>query len=274
MKSAAPSPVWQPLTFGGVAGFARASFGRLLLVQFIVAILVGVSVAWVFASGWFPVIEKGIAALPGSGGAIRGGRLDWSGDVPARLAEDAFLAIVVDPEATGAIGQTGDVQLEFGRDRFKIRSLIGYVTVPYPSGWTLLLNRGESEAWWGAWRPFMFGGIVVTVVALLFASWLLLTILYAMPIGLIAFYSDRVVRWTGCLRMAGAAVLPGALMMSGAMLLYSLHRLDFVALLFAWLLHWVIGWVYVGIAPLRLPRVDAPRRRRGNPFGTAKPPRK
>lgn len=272
MKSAASPPVWQPLTFGGVAGFARASFGRLLLVQFVVAILVGVSVARVFAAGWFPVIEKAIAALP-SGGAVRGGRLEWSGDVPARLAEDAFLAIVVDPEGTGEIGQTGDVQLELGRNRVKIRSLIGYVTLPYPNGWTIVLNRGEAEASWGAWRPFLFGGIVVAVVVLLFAGWVFLTMLYAMPIGLIAFYSDRVVRWTGCLRMAGAAVLPGALMMSGAMLLYSLHRLNLVALLFAWLLHWVIGWVYAGIAPLRLPRVDAPRRR-GNPFGTAKPSRK
>jgi hypothetical protein len=104
-------------------------------------------------------------------------------------------------------------------------------------------------------------------------GWFLLMLLYAIPIGLVAFYSDRAVTWTGGLRMAGAVVLPGALMMSAAMLLYGLHRLNFVALLFAWLLHWVIGWGYAGIAPLRLPRVNAPRRR-GNPFGTAKPSRK
>jgi len=272
MDSAASPPVWQPLTFGGVAGFARASFGRLFLVQLIVAFLAGLSVAGVFASVWFPVIEKAMAELP-AGGAIRGGRLEWPGNSPMRLAEDAFLSIVVDPEGTRETNQSGDVQLELERNGVKIRSLVGYVTLPYPKEWTILLNRREAEAWWGAWRPFLLGGIVVAVVALLFAAWIFLTLLYAMPIGLVAFYSDRVVRWTGCLRMAGAAVLPGALVMSGATLLYGLHRLNVVGLLFAWLLHWVISWVYVGIAPLRLPRL-ANARRRGDPFGAAKPGRK
>lgn len=272
MDSAASPPVWQPLTFGGVASFARASFGRLFLVQLIVAVLVGLSVAGVFASVWFPVIEKATAALPADG-AIRGGRLEWPGNTPVRLAEDAFLSIVVDPEGTRETGHSGDVQLELGRSGVKIRSLVGYVTLPYPNDWTILLNRREAEAWWGAWRPFLLGGIVIAIVALLFAGWVFLTLLYAMPIGLVAFYSDRTVRWTGCLRMAGAAVLPGALMMSGAILLYSLHRLDLVGLLFAWVLHWVISWMYVCIAPLRLPRLtDA--RRRGDPFGAAKPSRK
>src|SRR2546422_8202912 len=40
METPASSPPWQPITFGGVAAFSRASFGRLFLVQFIVALLV------------------------------------------------------------------------------------------------------------------------------------------------------------------------------------------------------------------------------------------
>ncbi|HKS38573.1 MAG TPA: hypothetical protein VJW76_15375, partial [Verrucomicrobiae bacterium] len=252
--------------------FARASFGRLFLVQLIVAFLVGLSVAVVFATVWFPVIEKALTELP-AGGAIRRGRLEWPGQAPVRLAEDAFLSIVVDPEGTRETGQSGDVQLELERNGVRIRSLVGDVTIPYPNDWTILLNHREAKAWWGAWRPFLLGGVVIAVVALLLAGWVLLTLLYAMPIGLVAFYSDRVVRWTGCLRMAGAAVLPGALVMSGATLLYGLHRLNLVGLLFAWVLHWVISWVYVCIAPLRLPRLTNARRR-GDPFGAARPSRK
>jgi hypothetical protein len=62
--------------------------------------------------------------------------------------------------------------------------------------------------------------------------------------------------------------MPGALLMSGAILLYSFNRLNLVGLLFAWLLHIVVGWIYVGIAPSRLPRLTAGPHPRDNPFGS------
>src|SRR6185503_4707986 len=64
MGTPASSPSWQPITFGGVASFAHGSFGRLFVVQFIMALLVAGSVSVFLATAWFPVVEKAIARLP------------------------------------------------------------------------------------------------------------------------------------------------------------------------------------------------------------------
>ena len=269
METPASSPPWQPITFGGAAAFSRASFGRLFLAQSIVALLVAVSVLWFAISTWFPTIQNAIARLPETG-AIRNGRLEWSGPSPASLAEGAFLAVIVDVEGNNRIGQSSDVQLELERGQFKICSLFGCVAVPYPTDRTIVLNRGEVEPGWGAWRPFLLVGIGAGVVAGLMASWLVLATLYSLPLRLIMFYADRHVHWPGCWRIAAAAQLPGALLMSGAIFLYAFHRLNLVGFLFAWLLHAVIGWIYLGIAPARLPRLAGAPRRRGNPFGGEK----
>ena len=144
------SPTWQPITFGGVASFARASFGRLFIVQFIVALLVAGSVICFLAAAWFPVAQKAITRLPEKGG-IRRGQLDWTGPSPCSLAEATFLSIVVDVENSQPTGQSADVQLELHRGGFTIRSLLGNLAIPYPKDWTFALNRAEVESRWGAW---------------------------------------------------------------------------------------------------------------------------
>lgn len=269
METPAPSPPWQPITFGGVAAFSRASLGRLFLIQFIVALLAGASVHCFLLSAWFPVIQKTIARLPETG-AIRAGQLEWHGPSPSWLAEGTFLSIVVDPAGGSRTGQSADVQLELERNGFRICSLLGCAVVPYPKNWSIALNRAEADPWWGAWRPFLLIGIGAGVVTGMMASWLALATLYSVPLRLIAFYSDRKVNWSGCWRIAVAAQWPGALLMSGAIFLYGLNRLNFVGFLFAWLLHLVVGWIYIGIAPTRLPRLAGAPRRRGNPFGEKK----
>ena len=69
-------PVWQPLTFGGVAGFARARWTRLLLLQSIVAVFVAVTVVVLLSRCWFPVVTKAVQGLSDFG-AIRGAQLAW-----------------------------------------------------------------------------------------------------------------------------------------------------------------------------------------------------
>jgi len=58
--SAEPTFAWEPLTPRGVAAFARAKLGRLLLVQFIVALVAAASVGWFFDDGCFPTITAAI----------------------------------------------------------------------------------------------------------------------------------------------------------------------------------------------------------------------
>src|SRR6185436_353132 len=166
-------PPWQPITFGGVASFARASFGRLLIVQFIVALLVAGSTTCFLAAAWFPVVEKAITRLPEKG-AVRSGKLDWTGPSPCPLAEATFLSIVVDVENSQPTGQSADVQLELRQGGFKIRSLLGTLTLPYPKDQTIGFNRAEVESRWGAWRPFLLASIGVGSVIGVIAIWLVL----------------------------------------------------------------------------------------------------
>ena len=266
METPASSLPWQPITFGGVASFARASFGRLFIVQFIVALVVAGSVSCFLAAAWFPVTQKAIARLPEKG-TIRRGQLDWTGPSPCSLAEATFLSIVVDVANSQPPGQSADVQLELHRGGLRIRSLFGHLAIPYPKDWTIALNRAEVESRWGAWQPFLLAGIGAGVVIGVMAIWLVLATLYSLPLRLLTFYSDRDVSWLGCWRMAGAAQLPGALLMSGGILLYGFNRLNLIGLLFAWLLHVVIAWLYIGIAPARLSRLAGSVHRRDNPFG-------
>jgi len=273
MGTPASSASWQPITLGGVASFARASIGRLVIVQFIVALLAAGSVSCFMAVAWFPVVGMAIERLPEKG-AIRRGQLDWTGASPCLLAETSFLSVTVDVANSQPTGQSADVQLEFHEGGFKIRSLFGSLTSPYPKDWTIALNRAEVEPRWGAWQPFLLVGIGVGVVIIVMAIWLVLATFYSLPLRLLSFYSDRVVSWSGCWRMAGAAQLPGALLMSGGILLYGFNRLNLIGVLFAWLLHVVVAWIYIGCAPTRLSRLSGSPRRRDNPFGGAQRRRK
>ena len=115
---------WQPLTMRGVAAFAHASLGRLLLVQLIVALLAAGSVVWFLHQVWFPTVGEAIRQLPPQG-ELRSGRLDWRGATPSRLAEGRFLAFVVDLDHTGTARGPAHVQVEFGRADCKVLCLLG-----------------------------------------------------------------------------------------------------------------------------------------------------
>src|SRR5271170_5749378 len=131
---------WEPLTPRGVAAFAHSSFSRLLLVQFILALLVAASVAWFLYDGCFPVIREAIHNLPAAG-EIRSGQLDLSSDSPQLLAEGRFLAFDIDSNHSGQIHSTADVQIEFGGKTIRVFSLLGYAEFQYLPGQIILFNR-------------------------------------------------------------------------------------------------------------------------------------
>jgi len=241
------------LTFGGVAAFAQPARGRLLKIQLTVALFVAGSLVWLLAHAWFPQIDQAVAGLPARG-AIRNGTLDWDGTSPARLAEGPFLSLTVDLDGSGNLGRSADLHVEFGRTELRLGSLLGYWRVPYPTGRSMILNRTEANAWWGAWRTFLLIGAGALAGTSLLASWVLVAILYAFGIRLIAFYADRQVSTLGSVRLAAAALLPGSAMMGLTLILYGHQRLSLLGLLLAWLIHWVVGWVYAALAPFWLPR--------------------
>ena len=263
------SPSWQPLTFGGVASFSHAPFSRFFLVTFAFVAMTAATVVILFYLAWEPALRKAIVRLPEEG-AVRSGQIDWKGQTPVRLAEGNFLSIVVDLDRTGELGYAADLQCEIGRNEFRLRSMLGYVGLPYPTHLTVPLNRHDLEPWWGAWHPVVAAGLAVIVVLGLFVAWTIVGAFYALPVQLIAYYADRQISVFGAWRLAVAALMPGTLLMSAALLAYSFQRLNLIQLVFAWVVHFALGWVYVVIAPMCLPRqqrIPGAQGKKSNPFG-------
>jgi hypothetical protein len=265
MKVAASTFAWEPLTPRGVAAFARAKLGRLLLVQFIVALLAAVSVVWFFDDGCFPTISAAIQKLPADG-EIRSGKLDWHGDPSQLLAEGKFLAFDVDLNHSGQIHSTADVQIEFGKDSIRIFSLLpGYSEIFYLPDRVALFNRTELEPLWGAWVADILFIAAAAVTAGLLLSWWLLATIYFLPVWLLGFYANRNLGFRACWKLSGAALLPGALLMAAAVLFYDAGFLDLVSLGFLFAAHFALGWIYLFLSQLFLPRIPEPQTK-GNPF--------
>ena len=244
---------WQPLTARGVATFARASLGRLLLVQLIVALLTAGTVVWFLHKCWFPTIGEAIRGLPPQG-EIHSASLDWTGPSPARLAEGQFLAIVVDLDHAGEARSPAHVQVEFGRGDFKVYTLLGNFQSAYSRGWKVAFNRTELWPRWGAWAPAILAIVAGLAAGCLMVCWACLATVYCLPAWLIAFFANRYCSLGGSWRLAGAALMPGALLMCTIIILYGLGALDLVRLAIAGAVHLLVGWGYLLVSPLRLPR--------------------
>ncbi|MEN9576304.1 MAG: hypothetical protein RL514_4159 [Verrucomicrobiota bacterium] len=265
-------PTWQPLTFGGVAAFARAGWSRLLLLQAIVAAFIIVGVVVFLTRCWFPVLTQAVESLSDFG-VVRGAQLAWPKQDAIVLAENRFLGLVVDLDESGATGQVADLQVEFTRQHIKFVSLLGYTSLPYPSGVEVEVNRQRLDPWWNAWRPaFLFGAILGTLL-FLFASWWLLATLYALPVRVLAWFANREASLGKSWRLAAAALLPGAVWMGAALLLYAVEQLSLIGLGVAFGLHFIIPWVYLVGAPFSLPRIGQDALVTGvNPFTIAPAP--
>ncbi len=251
-------PAWQPFTFSGAAAFAAASLTRIMAVAFTLAVLIGVGSVASFYWTWGPALDEAVGHLPPAG-EIREGRLIWPAAGATRLVDNQFLAIVVRVGAAPKPGQSADVQIELGESGATASSLLGHVTVDYPSRLVFVLSRTEAEPLWGAWRPYVHLGIGVMVVCWLMVLWSLLAVGLVPPLRVYAYLADRVATCSACWRVAVACLLPGATLMGVAILLYGLSRITLVDLLLVNALHLVVGLVYLLIVPLRLPR-------RGSPF--------
>jgi hypothetical protein len=99
-------------------------------------------------------------------------------------------------------------------------------------------------------------------------TWALMATVYCLPAWVVGFYADRRVSLRESWRLAGAALMPGALLLTTAIFFYGLGALDLVHLVVAGAAHFLIGWVYVIVSPLYLPKHTAAVGR-ANPFVAA-----
>jgi hypothetical protein len=246
-------PAIEPLTPRGVAAYAHASFGRLLTTQLIVALICAAAVVWFSKTKWCPVVREAIGRLP-EGNEVRYQRLTWKGASPVLLAENRFLALVVDVEETRAIGSVADVRIQFQKDEVQICSLLGCLVSAYPHGWLVAFDRMTLEPWWGAREFAILAATALAVVLALMMSWAALATVYFAVVYFIAYLLDRELTWGGSWRLAGAALMPGALFLTLGIVIYGLQGIGLVRLTIVFALHFVIGWIYVLLTPFFVTR--------------------
>jgi hypothetical protein len=259
-----PKFAWEPLTPRGVAAFARASFERLFVVQALVALAAALVLVWCLSDGVFPVVEEAIDALPDTG-FLHAGRLDWRDDSPLLLAESRILSLSVDLEHTGAVRTPADFQFEFGRNSLAIVSLLGEMELRYPPGYIVAANWRDAQPAWGAWSPNLLALTAIGTFFGLLLIWAALATVYSGPVWLVCFFANRDLSWGASWKLAGAALMPGALLVSLALPLYELGAFDLVQLGFAFGMHLVVGWIYLFLSPMFLNRALPGEQK--NPFG-------
>lgn len=261
-----PTIAWEPVSPRGVAAFARASFERLFVVQSIFALMAAAAVTWLLATKFFPTVDAAIDNLPATS-VIEHGKLKWPDDSPKLLSEGHFLAFSVDPQHSDNLRSPAHFQFEFGENSLCIYSLLGVYEIYYPPDQSFYFDRPNLQPLWGAWAPELLGLAAIGTFFGLLIIWQILATLYSLPVWLFAFYADRDLNFFQGWKLAGAALMPGALIMSLAIVMYGLAIFDLVQFAFAVVMHLLIGWLYLIISPLFVPRaVPAPP---GNPFGDA-----
>jgi hypothetical protein len=263
---------FQPFTPRGIAAFGETSWGRLFLVQAVVALFAATMVIWLVRLAWFPVLTQAAHRLPREG-EIRGGKLRWNASQPQMLAENYFLAVSVDLDHAGGAISPAHVGLEMERRELRAYSILGYVRIPYPTGWRFAFNQPEVEPAWGAWRPAVLALVGALTVAALFVSWTALATVYFLPAWMAAYFANRRLTIGGSWRLAGASLMPGAMFFSVCLVVYGFGGLDLIRLAFAAGLHLLIGWIYLGVALARLPH-ESTATAKTNPFAAAKTERK
>jgi hypothetical protein len=266
-KPTAQPTAWQPLTPRGVAAFARAPLMRLLLVQFIFALVAAIAVVWFLRTSWFPTIREAIENLPAQG-EMKSGKLEWTADSPHLLGEGHFLAFVVDTNHTGLLRSPAQIQVEFGRDDIYFYSLAGYKEWLYPPDWNFGVNRSELKPKWGAWEPPILWLAFAGTMAWCLASWWVLATVYFLPIWLGGFFGNRDLKIFQSWRLAGAALMPGALVMIATIVAYGFGVLDLVQLAAAVVAHVLVGWVYAFWGAWVTPKVSVAAGPAKNPFAT------
>jgi hypothetical protein len=199
-------------------------------------------------SAWFPVISQAVEQLPATG-EIRSGLLTWGGDSPAVLARNRFLAIAVDLREQRGLLAPAHVYAEFSQTHLRFHSLLGYAEWAYPQDRVISFGRAEVAPRWGAWKPALLAGVIAGTALALLAIWTLLALVYVGPVWLLGFYANRNLDFPSAWRLCGASLMPGALVMCVGIASYGAGLFNLPELGAAFVLHLLVGWLYVAISP-------------------------
>lgn len=249
-----------------MAAFAQASWGRLFLAQVFFALLCAASAVWFLEHCYAPVIAQEIKIMP-EGASLANGQL--AGVPGVQFSGTKFLSIAITADEDADLDQSADLQIALRRNHvvisFILSSALGSLEFDYDKPSALDLSRSHLEPWWGAWRPVLLAGAGLAVAAWLLLLWPVLACIYAPAAKLAAWFWDRQLSWPGAWRLAGAALLPGAALLAAGLVLYGLQMVDIFGLGYFGSVHFLVGWVYLLVAPAFAPRLSSANISR-NPF--------
>ena len=96
-------------------------------------------------------------------------------------------------------------------------------------------------------------------------AWTLLATVYYLPAWLVGFLMNRRLNFRGSWKLAGAALLPGAMLFTAAIALYGFGAFGLIQFCFLFGAHVALSWIYLLLSQLFLPRVDS-QLSKANPF--------
>lgn len=256
---------WQPLTPRGVAAFSVASFRRLFLVESLVASILAFVLIRFLLLSCLPVVRSAVVRLPDDG-RIQDQQLKLFDPSPRLLAESRFFSLALDPQNASSAGSTSDFRIELHDRSCQVCSLFGCLAIPYPEHYLIALNPRELEAGIDAWRIMAMAIVACTTWLSALLIWSILATFYCLGPWLLALYHDRQLTLAGSWRLSSAALMPGALLATCAFLAYSLGLVDLIRLVIFLALHLPVGWVWLVLATMRLPRAADSPAQRPNPF--------
>lgn len=255
------STAWQPITFRGVARFAYARLGRVLLVQFLAALICAGAIIAFAAAAWAPAVTEAIDQLPETIHVNNGQLIDMNSIV---LADGRALSILIDTDGIATEG-TGDIRVKFRKTDWAICSLVGCIEGFYPPE-PIESGRSLAIPWWGAWKQAIIVGIGLLGGLCLFLTWSLMACIYMWIARLLAYFGDRDLTFQGAWKMCIAAQLPGAFFMAAALVLYGVGAVELLRLAALFAIHFTITWVYLAVSPYKLERLGNGASLKDNPF--------
>ena len=263
-----------PFTFRGVASLAQGSGFRVGVVMIAVALFIAVCCVWFINRHWIPSIEEAISNLPDSSAAIHDGQLNWPDAHPVELSNlkhAAFPRIIVDPYNHAEYGREADFQIELREKQWVFSSVFGYIALSYPKSMHLALSRKKLDPWWGARKPFLLLGVGMATILWLALVWPLAALVGVWPVRTVAYFADREgqlgVQW----KLSLSSLMPGAMLFAIGIICYGLGLLPLMGLMIVFVLHLVVGWVFMFFSLFHLPRLNSAQYR-GNPFDSENKP--
>jgi hypothetical protein len=269
-----PAP-GQPFTFPGVARYASARFGRLLVFALVFALPAGIALVFLAARGWWPVLTEAIESLPPAG-QIENGTLRVE-DLDARLlGANQFLSIQYSLRDMPSDAAPVDLAVAFGRYEILMSSIWGDLALIYPTAWSIPFNRSALAPFWGAWKAPLLVAFGLTAIAGLVLAWFALALLYAPIVLFLGGLSGRELNFSKAWKISVAAQWPASLLMTFAIALYATGEIGLLFILIMFAAHFLPTLLHILIAPFLAPKAALPearegrRTRKNNPFTTEK----